>query len=75
MAVHNVAEVLGPALVEKGFDVIKDREAIDKFMIQRDGTPNKSKYGANAILGISMAVNRAAAAAKVYVIILLTSKP
>ncbi|KAI5289554.1 hypothetical protein KEM54_003675 [Ascosphaera aggregata] len=63
-AVHNVNHVLGPALVDKGFDVIKDRHAIDKFLIDMDGTPDKSKYGANAILGISMAVTRAAAGGK-----------
>ncbi|KAI5291167.1 hypothetical protein KEM52_000238 [Ascosphaera acerosa] len=63
-AVANVNRVLGPALVEKGLDVVKDREAIDKLMVELDGTPDKSKYGANAILGISMAVLRAAAGAR-----------
>ncbi|KAI5303810.1 hypothetical protein KEM56_007166 [Ascosphaera pollenicola] len=63
-AIRNINKTLGPALVEKGYDVVKDREAIDKFLIRQDGTPDKSKYGANAILGISMAVTRAAAAGK-----------
>ncbi|KAI5296787.1 hypothetical protein KEM55_005601, partial [Ascosphaera atra] len=63
-AVHNVQDVLGPMLVEHGFDVVRDRERIDKFLCKQDGTPNKSRYGANAILGISMAVARAAAAGK-----------
>jgi enolase len=57
MAVENVNRVLAPAL--KGSDA--DRQAeIDKCMIELDGTPNKGKLGANAILGVSMAVARAA---------------
>ena len=40
-----------------------DQEAIDRAMIQADGTPNKDRFGANAILGVSMAVAQAAAAA------------
>ena len=43
---------------------VKDQAAIDKFLIDLDGTPNKSKLGANAILGVSMAVSRAAAIEK-----------
>ena len=39
-----------------------DQKKIDDLMIKLDGTPNKKKYGANAILGISMAVTRALAA-------------
>jgi enolase len=47
----------------KGFDVTKQAE-IDALMINLDGTPNKSKLGANAILGVSLAVSKAGAAAK-----------
>jgi len=60
-AVSNVINILGPAII--GMDVI-DQEAIDKKMLELDGTPFKSKLGANAILGVSMAVCRAGAAAK-----------
>ena len=42
---------------------LRDQEAIDQLMIDLDGTPNKSKLGANAILGVSMAVAKAAAEA------------
>ena len=57
-AVENVNNVISEALI--GFDV-RDQMAIDKTMIELDGTPNKSKLGANAILGVSIAVARAAA--------------
>src|SRR5712664_2367358 len=57
-AVHNVEGVLGPAIV--GMDAL-DQAAIDKVLLQADGTPTKSKLGANALLGVSMAVARAAA--------------
>ena len=57
-AVNNVNEVIAPELI--GFDVT-NQVAIDKLMIELDGTKNKSKLGANAILGVSMAVARAAA--------------
>lgn len=61
-AVSNVIEVIGPALV--GMDSA-EQEAIDAKMIELDGTPGgfKKKLGANAILGVSMAVARAGAAA------------
>ncbi|CAF0875018.1 unnamed protein product [Adineta ricciae] len=55
------AEKLGKMIVEKGFDVTQQKE-IDDFMIQEDGTDSKKKYGANAILGISIAVCKAGAA-------------
>ncbi|RMD81697.1 MAG: phosphopyruvate hydratase, partial [Candidatus Dadabacteria bacterium] len=58
-AVTNVNEVIAPELV--GLDVRKQAE-IDVRMIELDGTPNKSRLGANAILGVSLAVARAAAA-------------
>lgn len=57
-AVKNVNEVIGPALM--GMEAM-DQRLIDKVMIEMDGTPNKAKLGANAILGVSLAVARAAA--------------
>jgi enolase len=60
-AVSNVNDVLGPAV--KGMNVV-DQTAIDKAMIDLDGTPNKANMGANAILGVSLAVSKAGAAAK-----------
>jgi enolase len=62
-AVQNVNEKLGPALVSKGFDVTKQEE-IDNFMLEFDGTENKANMGANAILGVSMAVCKAGAVHK-----------
>ncbi|HWB49084.1 MAG TPA: phosphopyruvate hydratase [Stellaceae bacterium] len=59
-AVAAVRDVIAPALL--GMDPSRQTE-IDRRMIELDGTPNKSKLGANAILGVSMAVCRAAAAA------------
>lgn len=64
-AVHNVENVIGPALIEKKFDVAHDLVKIDQFVTQLDGTKDKSRLGANAILGISMECARAGAAAKV----------
>jgi len=58
-AVKNVNEIIAPAL--KGHDVI-DQKGIDQRMIELDGTNNKSKLGANAILAVSMAAAKAAAA-------------
>src|SRR2546428_2096343 len=57
-AVRNVNEVLGPRL--EGM-AAADQVAIDAEMMDADGTPNKSKLGANAILSVSLAVARAAA--------------
>jgi enolase len=57
-AVSNVVEKIGPAVI--GLDPARQAE-IDSLMISLDGTPNKSALGANAILGVSMAVARAAA--------------
>ncbi len=62
-AVDNVNSVIGPALVAKNIDVTKQEE-IDRLMLQLDGTENKSKLGANAILGVSLAVCKAGAAHK-----------
>ena len=58
-AVKNVNEAIAPEL--EGFDVI-DQRLLDKTMIDLDGTENKSKLGANAILSVSLAAARAAAA-------------
>jgi enolase len=58
-AVRNVEQELAPLL--RGRDV-RDQQAIDRLMIERDGTPSKERLGANAILGVSLAVARAAAA-------------
>ena len=57
-AVENINDQLGPALI--GLSAL-DQPAIDKVLLELDGTPNKSKLGANAILAVSMAVARAAA--------------
>lgn len=57
-AVDNVNNIIAPEV--EGMDAL-DQVAIDKAMIALDGTPNKAKLGANAILGVSMAVARAAA--------------
>ena len=57
-AVHNVNTLINDAL--HGFDVL-DQKRIDITMIQLDGTENKSNLGANAILGVSLAVAKAAA--------------
>ncbi|MBC7255563.1 MAG: phosphopyruvate hydratase [Chloroflexi bacterium] len=57
-AVENVNEVLGPEIV--GMDAL-DQVAIDRALCDLDGTPNKGRLGANAILGISLAVAKAAA--------------
>ncbi|HEX2674602.1 MAG TPA: phosphopyruvate hydratase [Polyangiaceae bacterium] len=57
-AVANINDQLGPALI--GLSAL-DQPAIDKVLLDLDGTPNKSKLGANAILAVSMAVARAAA--------------
>lgn len=65
-AVHNVNEVIWPALKSKGFTLPDDVAAIDKFMIDLDGSDDKGKLGSNAILAISMACWRAAAGSKVY---------
>ncbi|MGA2624037.1 MAG: phosphopyruvate hydratase [Bacteroidota bacterium] len=59
-AVENVDEKIAEEVI--GFDAL-DQVGVDKLMIQLDGTPNKNKLGANAILGVSLAVAKAAAAA------------
>jgi enolase len=57
-AVDHVNQTLGPSVI--GMDSL-DQAAVDQVLLDADGTPNKSKMGANAILGLSMAVARAAA--------------
>jgi enolase len=57
-AVENVNEKLGPAVI--GMSAL-DQAAIDRVLLDLDGTPNKAKLGANAILAVSLAVARAAA--------------
>ncbi|NRL14293.1 enolase, partial [Salmonella enterica subsp. enterica serovar Typhi] len=54
---------IAPALVNKNVNVV-EQEKIDKLMLDMDGSENKSKFGANAILGVSLAVCKAGAAEK-----------
>lgn len=58
-AVENIRSEIAPALVGKS---VLDQAQIDRIMIELDGTPNKRRLGANAILGVSLAVAKAAAA-------------
>jgi len=60
-AVANVNDLIAPALIASKVSVT-DQKAIDKLMLDLDGTKNKSKLGANAILGVSIAVCKAGAA-------------
>lgn len=62
-AVGHINTTLGPEVIKSGLDVTQQTE-VDEFMIKLDGTENKSKFGANAILGISLAVCKAGAAKK-----------
>ena len=57
-AVDNVNDIIAPEII--GFDAA-DQRGLDQLMIELDGTPNKGKLGANAILGVSLAVAKAAA--------------
>src|SRR4030043_2416664 len=57
-AVRHIQRIIGPKLLE--MDVL-DQEGIDTAMLQWDGTPNKTRLGANAILGVSLACVKAAA--------------
>ncbi|HWO57191.1 MAG TPA: phosphopyruvate hydratase [bacterium] len=59
-AVEAVNETIGPELTESGLDALNQAD-IDAFLIELDGTPDKSKLGANALLGVSLAVAKAAA--------------
>jgi enolase len=60
-AVKNVNEIIAPALIGKN---VINQEELDNLMLSLDGTENKEKLGANAILGVSMAICKAAAAEK-----------
>lgn len=62
-AVANVNDIIAPELLKANLSVTSQKE-IDDFLIKLDGTPNKGKLGANAILGVSIAVAEAAAAEK-----------
>src|SRR3954467_2568385 len=57
-AVDNVNDVIAPALLDRD---ASDQPAIDATLLELDGTPNKAKLGANAILGVSLAAAKAAA--------------
>ncbi|MEQ1822976.1 MAG: phosphopyruvate hydratase [Fimbriimonadaceae bacterium] len=57
-AVENVNDVIAPALLDRD---ATDQTAIDELLIEIDGTPNKARMGANAMLGVSLAVAKAAA--------------
>ncbi len=59
-AVTNVNKIIGPALIANMVDPY-DQVSLDNFLIQLDGTENKSKLGANAMLGVSLATAKAAA--------------
>lgn len=62
-AIQNINEIIGPELIARNIDVTKQSE-VDKIMLDLDGTENKSKLGANAILGVSLATCKAGAAQK-----------
>lgn len=62
-AVDNINSIIAPELLKANLEITQQTE-IDNFLIKLDGTPNKSKLGANAILGVSLAVCKAGAAKK-----------
>ena len=66
----NVNNIIAPELVKAGVEP-QNQEKIDEMMLKLDGTDNKNKLGANAILGVSMAVCKAGAAHKGKIISLL----
>ena len=63
-AVSNVNSVIAPAIIKENIDV-KDQSKVDEFLNKLDGSTNKTNLGANAILGVSLAVAKAGAAEKV----------
>ena len=65
-AVKNVNETIGPAVIKENIDV-KDQPSVDAFLKKLDGTTNKTNLGANAVLGVSLAVAKAGAAEKVCI--------
>ena len=60
-AVRNIHSEIAPALIGES---ALEQALIDQIMIELDGTPNKSRLGANAIIGVSLAVAKAAAASQ-----------
>nr|CAD7203930.1 unnamed protein product [Timema douglasi] len=62
-AIDNINNIITPALLKQTFEATQQEE-IDDFLLKLDGTENKSKFGANAILGVSLAVCKAGAAKK-----------
>ncbi|KAE8743684.1 Enolase [Frankliniella occidentalis] len=62
-AIDNVNNIIAPELIKSGLEVTQQKE-IDELMLKLDGTENKAKLGANAILGVSLAVCKAGAAKK-----------
>lgn len=60
-AVDNINKIIAPELIKSGI-CVTEQEKVDDFMLKLDGTENKSKLGANAILGVSLAVCKAGAA-------------
>lgn len=62
-AVHYVNYVIAPSLIENNIDPSKQQE-LDSFLIDLDGTENKGRYGANAILSVSLSIAKAVAKAK-----------
>ena len=62
-AVSNINNILGPAILAKCLDPT-EHEVVDELMLELDGTESKSKLGANAILGVSVAACKAGAAHK-----------
>ncbi|CAH1404419.1 unnamed protein product [Nezara viridula] len=62
-AVCNINETIAPQLIKSGLSVVQQKD-IDCFLLQLDGTENKKNLGANAILGVSLAVCKAGAAEK-----------
>lgn len=63
LAVGHINASLAPELIKSGLEVTQQTE-VDEFLLKLDGTENKSKFGANAILGVSLAVCKAGAAKK-----------
>lgn len=61
-------KIIGPELIKQRFNVGDGLAKIDRFMIDLDASKNKSRLGANAILGVSMACARAGAAVKVGIL-------
>ncbi|KAG9355771.1 hypothetical protein JZ751_000612 [Albula glossodonta] len=62
-AVAHINDTIRPALIQSGISVV-EQEKLDNMMLEMDGTENKSQFGANAILGVSLAICKAGAAEK-----------